>query len=75
MYAYSWKSSKFAYGPLILYDLLLTLTLSFFSLFHPLQYFSLLSYKQMLLFCNAYGFLILFGLIFMKKLIRSEIVE
>lgn len=45
IYIYCWKSKKFAYGPLIIYDLLLTLTLSAFSLFYPIQYLTPVSFK------------------------------
>lgn len=45
IYAYSVKIMKFAYGPLIVYDILLTFILSMFSLYFPVAGFSLVSYK------------------------------
>jgi hypothetical protein len=75
IYIYSWKNKKFAYGPLIIYDILLTLTLSLFSLYYPVSNFALVTYKEMLLFWNFYIFLFVFGMLTMKKLIKSERVE
>ena len=75
IYAYSVKIRKFGYGPLIIYDILLTFILSIFSLYFPVAGFVLVSYKQMVLFWNFFIFVFIFGMILMKKSIKIEMVE
>lgn len=75
IYAYSVKIMKFAYGPLIVYDILHTFVLSMFSLYFPIAGFALVSYKQMVLFWNFFIFVFIFGMILMKKFIKIEMVE
>lgn len=70
IYAYSVKIMKFAYGPLIVYDILLTFILSMFSLYLPVAGFAMISYKQMVLFWNFFIFVFIFGMILMKKFIK-----
>lgn len=75
IYVYSVGIRKFAYGPLIVYDILLTFILSMFSLYFPVAGFSLVSYKEMILFWNFFIFIFVFGMIAMKKSIKIEMVE
>lgn len=75
IYAYSCRIKKFAYGPLIIYDAVLTCALALFCLFLPIGNFILISLKEFVLFLNFYLFMFAFGMIFMKKLISNEIVE
>jgi len=74
-YLQACKSKRYSFGKVIIYDLLLTFILSLFSSFMPSLNFTLMTYKQEVLFWNYYLAMFIFGVVLTRIIIKSEIAE
>lgn len=72
-YLQACKSKRYSFGKVIIYDLLLTFILSLFSSFMPSLNFTLMTYKQEVLFWNYYLAMFIFGVVLTRIIIKSEI--
>lgn len=72
-YVFSCNHKKYGYSKLLMYDILVTAVLTTMSAFLPSLNFSILSFKQIILFWNYYLGVFIFGIILSRSIIKMEI--
>lgn len=74
-FVHSCRQKKYTFTGVLFYDLMLTVVLSMVSLFLPSLNFSLLTWKETVVFWNYYLGLLILGVLLSTKVIKLEIVE
>jgi hypothetical protein len=74
-YVQACRTKKYGFGKVTLYDLMLTAILTIFSAFAPCLNFSLVTFKQLVLFWNYYLAIFVFGIFLTRIIIKIEIAD
>jgi hypothetical protein len=73
-FVHSCHRRQYSFTSVLLYDLMLTIVLSGVALFLPSLNFTLLTWKQGILFWNFYLGVLIFGFLLSSKIIKMEVV-